>query len=291
MENSFKDVLEAFDKLKERFQASEISRQEFIDEMKRLRIKDDRGRFWMIGAQTGKWYYFDGKDWVQDEPPSQKEKKAICIHCGFENELDAESCGRCGGTMKDSEPACEKCGATLPKPYVACPACGALAIAGEAPPTRATIETAEPRPALVPSRPATAALPADRDEEPAVRVLRSGKALSFLLFGGVLGTLGGLLFGAFAGATGYFDAQLGFLPAGLINFQGSLPRAGIFAVLGAVAGFVLVGLLGWVKAMIVNLILSVVGGIEYQTGPRRKPRSRAAAKDEVEESTPFGLIR
>ena len=111
MDNTFKDVIAAFDRLKAKFQNGEIARQEFIDEMKKLRIKDDQGRFWMIGAQTGKWYYFDGKDWVQDEPPSHKDKKAICVHCGFENRLESDACGRCGGTMKESEPACEKCGA------------------------------------------------------------------------------------------------------------------------------------------------------------------------------------
>jgi hypothetical protein len=286
MENSFNEVVEAFDKLKERFQAAEISRQEFIDEMKRLRIKDDQGRFWMIGAQTGKWYYFDGKDWVQDDPPSQKEKKAICVHCGFENKLEAESCGRCGGTMKDSEPTCDKCGAALPKPYVACPACGAAAIGGDVPavPTAPAAGEAdgEARPEPAEKKPAV--------EESAPRFLRSVKPLSFLLFGGALGTLGGLLFGAFAGATGYFDAQLGFLPDGLLNFQGSLPRAGIFAVLGAVAGFIILALIGFLKALIVNLILSVIGGIEYQAEPRRRYRSEAAGKDEAEARPPFGLM-
>ena len=74
MEKSFSQVNEAFDTLKAKFQTGEISRQEFIDEMKKLRIRDDEGRFWMIGAQTGKWYYFDGKDWIQSEPPSQKDQ-------------------------------------------------------------------------------------------------------------------------------------------------------------------------------------------------------------------------
>jgi RNA polymerase subunit RPABC4/transcription elongation factor Spt4 len=277
MENSFKDVLEAFEKLKERFQNSEISRQEFIDEMKRLRIKDDQGHFWMIGAQTGKWYYFDGKDWVQAEPPSQKEMKAICVHCGFETRLDAEVCARCGGTIKESDPACEKCGAKLRKPYLVCPECGSSAIGGEAP---AAVE-ARPKPASV----------AETDEEPGSRVLRSVKPLSLLLFGGVLGALGGLLLGAFAGGTGYFDAQLGFLPDGLLNFQGTLPRAGIFAVMGAASGFVVVGLIGFLKAFILNLILSIVGGIEYQAGPRGRGRSGKDRKEETGGGTPFGLMK
>jgi len=292
MENTFKDVQESFEKLKERFQAGEISRQEFIDEMKKLRIKDDQGRFWMIGAQTGKWYYFDDKDWVQADPPSQKEKKAICVHCGFENKLDAESCVRCGGTMKDSEPTCEKCGAVLPKPYVTCPACGASAISVEIPSTAEVIGTkSEPLPP--PSAPAPQPVPAAKpaEEEQPARVFRGVTPLSFLFFGGVLGAFCGLLLGAFAGATGYFDAGLDFLPGALLNLQGALPRAGIYAVLGAVAGFVSGGLIAFLKALILNLILSITGGIEYQTGPRRPSRARPAAKDEPADRTPFGLIR
>ena len=286
MENTFKDVNEAFDKLKDKFQNGEISRQEFIDEMKRLRIKDDQGRFWMIGAQTGKWYFFDGKDWVQSEPPSQKEKKAICVHCGFENKLEVEACGRCGGMMKETDPSCEKCGAKLSKPFVVCPDCGASAIAAE--PVAAAVEAVAAEPRFEP-RPE----PARVEIVPVAsgpRVLRSVKPLSLLLFGAVFGALAGLLLGAFAGATGYFDARLGFLPDGLLNFQGALPRAGIFAVLGAVAGFVIVGLIGFLKAFIVNLILSIVGGIEYEAEPRGAAKSRKEKKSEGG-GTPFGLMR
>ncbi len=75
MDIQFKGIEQAFNDLKKKFQAGEISRQEFVEEMKKLRLKDGQGRFWMIGAQSGKWYYFEGKDWIQSEPPSQAEKK------------------------------------------------------------------------------------------------------------------------------------------------------------------------------------------------------------------------
>ena len=78
MDNRFKAIGEAFEALKVKFQSGTISRQQFIDEMKKLRVKDEEGRYWMIGAQTGKWYFFDGRDWVQTDPPSQREMKSIC---------------------------------------------------------------------------------------------------------------------------------------------------------------------------------------------------------------------
>jgi hypothetical protein len=277
MGNAFKDVISAFDQLKAKFQNGEISRQEFIDEMKKLRIKDDQGRFWMIGAQTGRWYYFDGKDWVQDEPPSQKEKKAICVHCGFENRLEIEACGRCGGTMKESEPACEKCGAKLPKPFLVCPVCGAPAVG------KATVTTADEY--------APAPKGRDRAAEASVRVLHSVKPLSFLFFGGVLGAFAGLVAGAFAGVTGYFGPSLGFLPAALLELQGKLLGAALFGLAGGIAGFAAIGLLGFLKAFLINLILSMIGGIKYQAGESGRSRSPKDRKGDSPESRPFGLMK
>ena len=196
--------------------------------------------------------------------------------------------------MKESEPSCEKCGAKLPKPYVVCPDCGASAIGAEPAVTAAEAMAAEPRnePRNEP-RPEPRPAPARVEIVPDAsgpRILRSVNPLSLFLFGGVFGALSGLLLGAFAGATGYFDATLGFLPDGLLNFQGALPRAGIFAVLGAAAGFVIVGLIGFLKAFIVNLILSMIGGIKYEAEPRGASKSRKEKKSEDAER-PFGLMR
>ena len=104
MDKSFSRVNDAFGTLKARFQAGEIARQEFIDEMKKLRIRDEEGRFWMIGAQTGKWYFFDGKEWIQSEPPSQAARAAICIYCGFENRIDAGNVYSYAKRSKDELP-------------------------------------------------------------------------------------------------------------------------------------------------------------------------------------------
>jgi len=32
-------------------------------------IQDEQGRWWMIGYETGQWYYHDGTKWVRGEPP------------------------------------------------------------------------------------------------------------------------------------------------------------------------------------------------------------------------------
>jgi hypothetical protein len=245
MENTFNDVIEAFNTLKAKFQSGDISRQEFIDEMKKLRIRDDQGRFWMIGAQTGKWYYFDGKDWIQSEPPSQMDRKAICVYCGFENKLDAEACARCGGTLGEEPTRCLQCGAPLRKPFMTCPHCGTKPIASE--------ETAKGE-----------ALPEASGEKKQIGlVLKYVRPASFLKFGAILGLFVGVVFGAFAGVTDLSLPFLSLLPKALLGFQGKLLGAVIYGLLGGVFGIVIIGGLAFLKAVLINLIFSLMGGIEF----------------------------
>ena len=195
MANPFQEVVETFSGLKTKFQAGEISRQQFIDEMKKLRLKDDQGRYWMIGAQTGKWYYFDGNDWVQAEPPSQKENKAICIYCGFENKIEVEVCGRCGGNLVEGaepEDRCSTCGSALVKPLMTCPRCASKDEGLR------SVEFIQ--------------LGGAADVKGEVFVLKYINPLSALLVFGVLGLIGGVLYGALAGAVG-----------SLVSFMASWP--------------------------------------------------------------------
>ncbi len=101
MGNQFREVEETFALLRQKFNDRRISQREYVDSLKQLRIKDDEGRFWMIGARSGKWYAFESGEWVEAKPPSQLERKAICIACGFENDLEAEFCARCGNRGED----------------------------------------------------------------------------------------------------------------------------------------------------------------------------------------------
>ncbi len=55
--------------LREKYNAGAISAEQFETEVEKLHFRDQRGVSWMIGAQSGQWYYHDGKQWVQAEPP------------------------------------------------------------------------------------------------------------------------------------------------------------------------------------------------------------------------------
>src|SRR4030065_1317864 len=99
MSGTFKDTERRFRSLRRQFGGKEISRREFIDRLKKLRLRDSQGRFWMIGAQSGKWYFFDGSDWVLSDPPPEDSGRMKCLSCGLENEGGADIWAGVGGGL------------------------------------------------------------------------------------------------------------------------------------------------------------------------------------------------
>ncbi len=67
----FKEAEERFYELKGRLDAGTISQEEFKAQLERLKVQDSQGRYWMIGVQSGKWYFYDGTRWVRAEPPGE----------------------------------------------------------------------------------------------------------------------------------------------------------------------------------------------------------------------------
>jgi len=238
MKKEFKDLENTFEELRRKFRKKEIPREEFIAQLKELRLKDDEGRFWMIGAQSGKWYYYDGKNWIHSNPPSLTEGKAICIHCGYENKLTAEVCAGCGGNLVESERNyCSKCGTQLKDPSEPCPQCGQK-------PEVMLEEWLEER------------------RGKANFVFHSLSPLSFLFFWSTIGLLVGVILGAFAGASEYFFSNAAVTPGFLKEVQGKLLGAIVYALLGGVAGALVLGVLGFLMALVINGIASMVGGIK-----------------------------
>jgi hypothetical protein len=260
-ELTFDGVQAAFDDLKKRLQNGEISRQSFIEEIKKLRLKDEQGRFWTIGLKTGKWYYFDGKDWLQAEPPSQKEKM-ICVFCGYENKLEAEVCARCGGSMGEEPNVCPNCGGPLQGPFQTCPRC-----------------RPEPEEFLAPD-----SIHLEEAVEEGTLVLRGVRIASALFSLGLMGAFLGILLGAFAGATGAFSTGLGFLPAGLAELQGTLLGAIFLGLFGGLAGFLLAGAASAILTVVFNFILNVTGGLRLDVG-RRTAENMPGPKPGKEEKT------
>jgi hypothetical protein len=225
MGNQFREAEDSFALLREKFNDRRISQREFVDSLKQLRIKDEEGRFWVIGAQSGKWYAFEGGEWVEAKPPSQMERKAICIACGFENDLEAEFCARCGNRGEDE--------------------------ASENPAASDAAGPAGPE-------------AAPRHQEGGEVVIRSLHPVSFFWFFAVLGMFAGVLLGLLAGVTNLFTGFVAGLPGFFVDHQGDLLGGLVFSILGGIAGFGIGGAAGAAAAVISNGILSLVGGVRVR---------------------------
>lgn len=55
--------------LKKNFSAGAINEETFRSGMQALRFQDSQNRWWMLGAQSNKWYMFDGARWLPGTPP------------------------------------------------------------------------------------------------------------------------------------------------------------------------------------------------------------------------------
>jgi hypothetical protein len=255
MSSQFKEVEASFQVLRRQFRDKEISRREFIDRLKKLRLRDSQGRFWMIGAQSGKWYYFDGRDWVPSDPPAEFSEKVKCFGCGLENEADAEACVRCGEPLREKETVCPRCGTHLHGPYQKCPTCSTQA-------RESAVEEEAPSVAA-------------REDY----LLRRLNPSSFFFFSGGTGLILGILAGAFAGASDFLAGMAKGLPDSLGLLQGTLMGGIVFAALGGFLGFVLLGALGAAQAFLFNGISGIMGGF-------RVTLDRAGEKSKESEEKP-----
>ena len=66
---NFKEAEDKFKQLKAQFQAGQIPEEQFKARLEELMLQDEQGRWWMLGYETGLWYYHAGEAWVQAAPP------------------------------------------------------------------------------------------------------------------------------------------------------------------------------------------------------------------------------
>ncbi len=60
-----------FYELKGKLDVGALGEAEFKAEIEKLRFQDAQSRWWMIGAQSGRWYMYDGTRWVPGQPPAE----------------------------------------------------------------------------------------------------------------------------------------------------------------------------------------------------------------------------
>jgi hypothetical protein len=68
MQDQFYLVEQEYFRLRGQFAVGRITEEEFDAALRRLAFQDEEGHFWMIGANSGRWYYSIGLDWYESEP-------------------------------------------------------------------------------------------------------------------------------------------------------------------------------------------------------------------------------
>ena len=66
----FRQVEQQFHALKAQLTTGQLTREQFEAALQKLMILDDQGRYWMMGAESGRWYVYDGQNWILRDPPS-----------------------------------------------------------------------------------------------------------------------------------------------------------------------------------------------------------------------------
>src|SRR5215213_1190527 len=67
-ERSFEEADRRYAELKRLHEAGEITEEEFDEQLKRLMVQDERGRWWSKSRKSGEWHYNDGSSWVAGTP-------------------------------------------------------------------------------------------------------------------------------------------------------------------------------------------------------------------------------
>ena len=68
---SYSDVQARYRELKVQFDAGTLSEDDFKAQLEELMFQDERGRWWILGYETGDWYVYEGEEWVRAEPPER----------------------------------------------------------------------------------------------------------------------------------------------------------------------------------------------------------------------------
>lgn len=64
----FRQSEDAYFKLRGQFDTGRITQEQFDEKLRELMVQDAQGRYWMLGADSGKWYVYDGLNWVRGDP-------------------------------------------------------------------------------------------------------------------------------------------------------------------------------------------------------------------------------
>jgi hypothetical protein len=235
----FREIEELYKDVKERQAAGEISAEDMKSELKKMMLRDEENRYWMLGGKTGSWYVHDGSSWnpadpyereatplvLQTEAPAQQKSQPVISIEMPKKSADAP------------EILCRFCQSRLGEHDSYCKFCGASQKASAKPPA----------PAL--------------GNEILVKELR---ILSLIFFFGGLGLVLGIVFGASFGIFNILGDWIYQFPVMLQEMRGKIQGGLFFGAIGGIAGFVGCALLAALLGLFYNALAFVFGGLRFR---------------------------
>lgn len=232
---AFRRIESDFVRLRRLYLNRRLTQPEFVAELKKLRLQDETGRYWTIGAQSGKWYYFDGRAWVRADPLANEAIFSAADSGSRPVSFSPKHRSDANGGVDSAEEGV--------KPILATPELAALR-------SNLSLEFLS-----------------DQEER---LVFASLPLIPTAFFAGGLVTLLGMVAGAVVGSTSFFLGKLGFLPSYLQEIQGKLTGGFIFAGIGGLGGLFSGVVLGLLSALFFNLSSSLTGGLAVKVKRKKK---------------------
>jgi len=100
----FTELERRYEDLNRQRRSGQLSDRSFQEAVDGLRIEDEQGRLWAIGAESGAWYVYRDGQWVEGDPRSPVGA-ASCAECGAPLPVDALFCNTCGSFVESPTPA------------------------------------------------------------------------------------------------------------------------------------------------------------------------------------------
>jgi hypothetical protein len=72
----FREADRRYAEIKRRHESSNLTDEEFDEQIKQLMVQGEDGRWWVKSRSTGDWHYYDGTAWIKDTPPGYEPIQA-----------------------------------------------------------------------------------------------------------------------------------------------------------------------------------------------------------------------
>jgi uncharacterized RDD family membrane protein YckC len=69
-------------RLRVEYLAGNLTAEQYQSALQDLQIRDDQGRYWNLGADSGEWYVSQGDDWVKAQPPGRPGSSQVTVPVG-----------------------------------------------------------------------------------------------------------------------------------------------------------------------------------------------------------------